>query len=99
MLDARTKAGYRRGMRISAIIALSILTGLVSACGDPLPDLDARLSQTSRNADYPELVPLGPLVEQRGALLPLDTATEGETLEARAAALRTRAAILQAMPL
>lgn len=97
-LDLRAKALYRDGMRILGLIFLGIAMSL-SACGDPLPGLDARLSETSQNADFPELVPLGPLLSQRDALEPLDTAAEGETLEARAASLRARAAVLRNMTL
>ena len=76
-----------------------VLPLLLAACGDPLPDLDAPLSPTARNAAYPELVPLGPLLAGTDALLPRDAEAEGRGLEARAADLRRRANQLRQMPL
>ncbi len=72
---------------------------LLAACGDPLPDLDAGLSPAARDAPFPELVPLGPLLAQTDALLPRDAEAEGRSLEARAADLRRRANLLRQLPL
>ncbi|QBY02746.1 hypothetical protein E2K80_11165 [Rhodophyticola sp. CCM32] len=72
---------------------------LLAACGSALPDLDAPLSDTARDASYPELVPLGPLLAGTDTLLPRDAEEEGRNLEARAASLRWRADRLRRMPL
>jgi len=71
----------------------------LSACSVRAPELDATLSVQSRNAEWPELVPLGPLLA--GTVdLDLDRNSEiGPDLQARAADLRRRAAILRALRL
>lgn len=72
---------------------------LVAACGGPPPGLQARISPAARDAPFPELVPLGPILAETEALLPRDAESEGRSLEARAADLRRRAAALRRMPL
>lgn len=64
-----------------------------------MPDLQAELSTEARAADYPALVPLGPLLARAEAPLQRTAASEGLSLEARAEALRRRAAWLRAMQL
>ncbi len=80
--------------RILIVIALSPL-----ACAPSLPDFDAQLSADARSADYPSLVPLGPLLADVEAPQPRNAASEGQSLEARAANLRLRAAWLRNLPL
>lgn len=80
----------------SAAFLLCLLT---AACGPGMPDLDADLSAEARAADYPSLVALGPLLATADAPLTRSAETEGNTLEARAADLRRRAAWLRAMSL
>lgn len=82
-------------MRYSALL-LCLLT---AACGPGMPDLEAELSAEARAADYPSLVALGPLLATADAPLTRSAQTEGNTLEARAADLRRRAAWLRAMSL
>ena len=85
-------------MRIPCLLAvLAALT--VPACGPSRPDLDARISPAARSAPFPALQPLGPLLAQSESVLPQGAEGAGETLEARAADLRRRAAILRAIPL
>ncbi len=64
-----------------------------------MPDLDNRLTEQSRAAGFPQLVPLGPLLAQADAAGPRVAATEGASLEARVADLRRRANWLRNMPL
>jgi len=79
--------------------AIPVLTFLLvlSACSIRAPELDASITETSRAAPWPELVPLGPLLAGAEALGPRAADTEGRTLEWRAADLRRRAAILRRM--
>ncbi|NKX44559.1 hypothetical protein [Roseicyclus persicicus] len=80
------------------LFALACLACL-AACGPSRPDLASRISAEGRAADFPALQPLGPLLDRSDALLPRSAAREGAALEARAADLRRRAALLRAMPL
>ena len=82
-------------MRVAALI----LCLLPLSCGPGLPDLHQQLSAEARSADYPALVPLGPLLAQADAPLNRSAATEGASLESRAADLRRRAAWLRNMAL
>lgn len=70
---------------------------LVPACSIRAPELDASITDQSRAADWPELVPLGPLLARADLERPLSAETAGRTLEWRAADLRRRAAILRRM--
>ena len=76
-----------------------ICLACLAACGPSRPDLASRISPEGRAADFPALVPLGPLLQGSDALLPRDAATEGAGLAARAADLRRRAALLRQMEL
>lgn len=69
------------------------------ACTPSFPDFDNRLTAQSQDADYPRLVPLGPLLDTTDATAPRAAASEGSTLEARAANLQRRADWLRNMPL
>jgi hypothetical protein len=71
----------------------------LAACGPDIPALDARLGPEARAADFPDLVPLGPLWPVSTPCPVRAAATEGQSLEARTADLRRRAAALRAMPL
>jgi hypothetical protein len=79
-----------------AVILLSLLL-VLPACSIRAPELDASITETSRAADWPELVPLGPLLAGAEALAPRAAETEGRTLEWRAADLRRRAALLRGL--
>lgn len=83
-------------MRTALVLSLMIA---VSACSIRAPELDASITATSRDADWPELVPLGPLLARAEALTPRAAESEGRTLEWRAADLRRRAALLRALVL
>jgi hypothetical protein len=74
-------------------------TIVLAACGPDVPTLDARLGPEARAADFPELVPLGPILAGVDTLPPRTAASEGLSLEARTTDLRRRAAALRAMPL
>ncbi|MBF9059079.1 hypothetical protein HKCCSP123_07775 [Rhodobacterales bacterium HKCCSP123] len=80
-------------------LCLACLLALVAACGPSRPELASRLSPEARSAAFPELVSLGPLMQRSDQLLPRAADREGQSLEARAADLRRRAAALRAMPL
>ena len=71
----------------------------LAACGPSRPDLASRISAEGRAAEFPELVPLAPLLRTSDALLPRSAARDGASLEARAADLRRRAALLRQMDL
>ena len=79
-----------------AVFCLSVLL-VLSACSIRAPELDASITATSRQADWPVLVPLGPLLAGAELLGPRAADTEGRTLEWRAADLRRRAAILRGL--
>lgn len=76
-----------------------LLCLLPMACAPSFPDLDNRLTAQSQGADYPRLVPLGPLLDTADAIAPRAAASEGTSLEARAANLQRRAEWLRNMPL
>jgi hypothetical protein len=80
---------------------LILLTALLplTACSVRAPELDAAISVQIRNADWPELVPLGPLLADTEDLSPDRDGSIGRDLQARAADLRRRAAILRALRL
>jgi len=64
----------------------------VTACAE-FPELDTAISAEARRAPFPELVPIGPILERRNDAR--TDGTEAEALEARAAALRARARLLR----
>lgn len=82
-------------MRVFALI----LCCLPLACERGIPDLEQQLSAEARAADYPDLVALGPLLAQVEGPMPRSAAMEGTSLEARAEALRRRAAWLRNLAL
>ncbi|MEM1387715.1 MAG: hypothetical protein AAGG54_08905 [Pseudomonadota bacterium] len=69
----------------------TLLFGL-AGCAD-FPDLGKSISPEARRAEFPQLVPIEPLLERRNAAR--TTGLEADRLEARAAALRARAALLR----
>ena len=77
---------------------LAALSAL-SACSVRAPELDATLSAQSRTAEWPELVPLGPLLAGTDDLDLERSSAVGPDLLARAADLRRRAAILRRLSL
>ena len=74
-------------------LALALALGLISACS-AAPDLGQPSASLTAQPGWPELLPLAPVIAQAeaGAALPDPTATE----QARAEALRARAAAMQA---
>lgn len=80
---------------------LILLTALLplTACSVRAPELDATISAQTRNAPWPELVPLGPLLAGTEDLNLERDQSIGRDLQARAADLRRRAAILRALDL
>ncbi len=69
------------------------------ACAPGMPDLGARVSAESRSADFPALVPLGPLLAGIEQPRPRSAEAAGTSLEQRAADLRRRADWLRRLPL
>jgi hypothetical protein len=82
-------------MRFTAFL----LCLLPLACGPGMPDLDNRLTAQSQAADFPRLVPLGPLLAENDTAAPRTAAREGASLEARVANLQRRANWLRNLPL
>lgn len=82
-------------MRITALL----LCLLPLACAPGMPDLGDRVSAEARAAEFPVLVPLGPLLASTETELSRSAASEGSSLEARVADLRRRANWLRNMPL
>jgi hypothetical protein len=80
-------------------VTMLILCLLPLACAPGLPDLEDRVSAEARDAPYPSLVPLGPLLAGVDTPLRRSAAAEGSSLEARAADLRRRADWLRNLPL
>ncbi|AMY69990.1 hypothetical protein [Frigidibacter mobilis] len=74
-------------------LALWLALGLIPACS-AAPDLGAPRSSLTAQPGWPTLLPLAPVIAaaDAGAALPDPTATE----QARAEALRARAAAMQA---
>jgi hypothetical protein len=83
--------------RLSALVVISALA--LSGCGPDLAAVDARIAAEERETRYPDLVPLGPLLDQAYADPPRPASVEGPTLEERAEDLRRRAARLRSLPL
>jgi len=80
-------------------LALFACLVCLAACGPSRPELASRISPEGQAADYPDLVPLTPLLQGSDALLPRSAEREGQDLAARAADLRRRAALLRQMTL
>lgn len=80
-------------------LALILTLTMLTACDLGMPDLHDRLSAEARGAEYPTLVPIGPLLAGAEAPMERVAAEEGTSLEARAAALRGRATWLRNLPL
>jgi len=77
--------------RLALPFAMSVVLAVMVGCSDQ-PGLDLRLSDQTRAAEYPTLVPLSPLL----ANIPDANEDFGTgTLAARASALRARAARLR----
>ncbi len=79
---------------------LFLIFVIFAACSARAPELDASITAQSRTADWPVLVPLGPLIASSDApALHQGAEAAGRTLEWRAADLRRRAARLRALQL
>ncbi|SLN27939.1 hypothetical protein [Roseisalinus antarcticus] len=76
-----------------ALPCLILLCCALQAGCARFPALDSRLTEADRNAPYPALVPIGPILEQ--AAEASGEADPAAGLDARAAALRNRAAGLR----
>ncbi|WP_299691089.1 hypothetical protein [uncultured Tateyamaria sp.] len=72
------------------------LTLIVAGCTQ-FPDLDATVPPAAVNAPFPTLVPLEPLLAANAAVVSDPEATT-QSLQARVAALRNRARLLQVRP-
>jgi hypothetical protein len=97
-LDSGRALGLHRPMaRLLALIVTCALC--LGGCGPDLAALDARIAAEQRDTGYPELVPLGPLLETVYADPPQAATREGPTIEERAAELRRRADRLRSLPL
>lgn len=75
-------------MRLFALVLVLGMGGCVE-----FPALDGVVDDTTRNAPYPDLVPLGPILAQADAAAP--GRDPGAGILARAAALSARAARLR----
>ncbi|WP_241524035.1 hypothetical protein [Oceaniglobus indicus] len=78
-------------------VRLLVLSALVAGCAT-FPELDTAERSAAARVDYPKLVPLGPLLARAGSDDRIDAALP-DTLAARAAALRARAALLRGSPI
>lgn len=77
-------------MRFTALVFLAAsLAGCVQ-----FPEIDDATNQVARDAEYPTLIPLDPVLENITAAQ-LDTSDTQEQLESRAAGLNARAAALR----
>lgn len=80
------------GRHMRQVLRVSVLAAALAGC-TTFPQVDAVVSDAARRADYPTLVPIeGLLAERTGGRL---TASDGETLLARAERLQARARILR----
>lgn len=71
----------------------SVFVWALAACS-PFPELDETIDAATEAADFPELVPLEPILAEAAAGSNRDPQTKSN-LDARAAALRSRAARLR----
>lgn len=83
--------------RVTALLSLAGLAGLLAACGPTIRDPDNLISPAAQSGQYPEIVPVSPLVAATDDLLPDEAAAQGQSLQARAADLRRRAELLRQM--
>ncbi len=97
-LDSDPAIGLAQVMGRSLVICV-LFGSVLTACGPDVPALDARIGAEARSADFPELVPLGPILASVDTTPLRAASTEGQSLEARTADLRRRAAALRAIPL
>lgn len=76
---------------------IAIVAALALPACSQFPQLDAAVSEQARRADYPELIPAGDVLGRRseGRL----TDRDADSLIARAANLRARAALLRGAPI
>lgn len=97
MLD---RAGLKR-LAEAMLLRPVILCCLACLGGCSTLPAEMRLSPAAGAAaqGYPALVPLGGLVAEADAVPPRSAESDGQSLAARAAELRRRAALLRDMPL
>jgi hypothetical protein len=72
--------------------------GLTLGACTQFPDLDGTVAPDLAGADFPALVPLGPLLASAVPTGAADTAQTTQDLQSRIAALRARAQALQRRP-
>ncbi|MCR8826289.1 hypothetical protein [Pseudosulfitobacter koreensis] len=77
-------------MRLFLVTALIAAPLALAACAQ-FPELDAAISERAKAADYPELVNVAPILARAENDGPAPAVVQGN-LEARVAALRSRAA-------
>ena len=85
--------------RILAPLCLVGFAGLVAACGPTARERANLISPAAQAGEYPQIQPVAPLLASTDDLLPQEAAERGENLQARAADLRRRAALLRQMDL
>jgi hypothetical protein len=85
---------------MARLFALALILLLpLGGCGPNLAEIDARIAAEDAETAYPDLVPLGPLLDSAYADPPRPASLEGPSIEERAADLRRRAARLRSLPL
>ncbi|MDG3043090.1 hypothetical protein [Roseicyclus marinus] len=85
--------------RLLAPVCLFGLAGLVAACGPTARERANLISPAAQAGEYPEIQEVAPLLASTDDLLPQQAAERGQNLQARAADLRRRAAMLRQMDL
>ncbi len=85
---------HKSGMRIRAPLMLFVVVSATLAGCAEFPALDQTITPALEQADYPALVPLGPLLAETAAPH-TDRETTQARMDARLAALRARAARLR----
>lgn len=79
----------------TCLISLMILIPAATGC-TRFPALDDTVTAQNARAPYPALVPIAPLLEETAGSTRAERDTQEQKLQARGAALRARAAALQA---
>ncbi len=78
---------------LALVLTAALAAGVMPGACAPFPDLDETITAEARRAPYPDLVPLEGL-QARAEATRIDPGT-AQTIEARAARLRDRAARLR----
>ncbi|MEO0391219.1 MAG: hypothetical protein AAF218_09810 [Pseudomonadota bacterium] len=83
--------GHKWGMRCAFLLPMALM-----ACTQ-FPDLDAAVTDASRNADYPALIPIEPVLAQVPTQR-VEPSVLQQTQDSRVAALKARADRLRRTP-